>query len=140
MPIAAPEIQAFANGFPIAMLHWAAALAILIAGVAAYAFLSPHREVAQARDGNAAAAVSLGGAIITLAIPLAAAVSASASTVEVALWGVSVMVLQLLLGRIADMVLRGLPERIAEGDVAAAWLLVCAKSALCLVLAAAVAG
>ena len=38
------------------------------------------------------------------------------------------------------MVLRGLPERIAEGDVAAAWLLVCAKTALCLVLAAAVAG
>ena len=140
MPIAAPEIQAFANGFPIAMLHWAVALAILIAGAAAYAFLSPHREVAQARDGNAAGTVSLGGAILTLAIPLAAAVSASASTVEVALWGASVMVIQLLLGRLADMVLRGLPERIAEGDVAAAWLLVCAKTALCLVLAAAVAG
>jgi putative membrane protein len=140
MPIAAPEIQAFANGFPIAMLHWAVALVILIAGIAAYGLLSPHRELAQARDGNAAAAVSLGAAILTLAIPLAAAVSTSASTVEVAIWGISVMVLQLLLSRLTDMALRGLPDRIAEGDVAAAWLLACAKGALCLVLAAAVAG
>ncbi len=139
MSVATPEIQAFANGFPIAMLHWAVALVILVAGVAVYALLSPHREIKQARDGNAAGAVSLGGAIITLALPLAAATSASATAVEVGLWGVSVMALMLLLSRLADMALRGLPERIAEGDVAAAWLLVCAKAALSLVLAAAVA-
>ena len=138
MPIAAPELQAFANGFPLAMLHWVVALAVLIAGVAVYAALSPHREAAQARDGNAAAAVSLGAAVLSLALPLAAAVPASATTVEVALWGVSVTIIQLLLSRACDMLLRGLPERIAEGDVAAAWLLACAKVALALILAAAV--
>ncbi len=138
MPIAAPELQAFANGFPLAMLHWVVALAVLIAGVAVYAALSPHREAAQARDGNAAAAVSLGAAVLSLALPLAAAVTASATTVEVALWGVSVTIIQLLLSRACDMLLRGLPERIAEGDVAAAWLLACAKVALALILAAAV--
>lgn len=140
MPFGGPEFQAFAYGFPVALLHWAIAFLILLAGLAAYAALSPHRELDQVRASNAAAAVSLGGSGLGIAIPLAAAVSASATAVEVALWGLSVTVLQMLLTRLFDMLLRGLPARVAEGDVAAAWLLVSARVSSAIVLAAAVAG
>lgn len=140
MPIAAPELQAFAAGFPIALLHWVIAFAILTLGIAVYVVLSPHRELTRVRQGNSAAAVSLGGSVVTLAIPLAAAVNASATAIEVALWGLSVTVLQLLIGRLVELFLRGLPERVAEGDAAAAWLLISAKTAAALVLAAAVSG
>ena len=47
---------------------------------------------------------------------------------------------QLLLFRIIDLLLKGLPERVDEGDLTAAALLTAAKFATALVLAAAVAG
>jgi putative membrane protein len=47
---------------------------------------------------------------------------------------------QLLYFRLVDIALKGLPERIQEGDVPAAALLVGAKLAVAIILAAAVAG
>ena len=102
--------------------------------------LTPHKEIVLIRDGNAAAALSLGGVMIGLAIPLAVSLSASTSIVEIAVWGVATVAVQLLVFRIVDMVLRGLPQRIQDGEVAAAALLIGAKLATALVLAAAVAG
>jgi putative membrane protein len=47
---------------------------------------------------------------------------------------------QLLIFRLTDMLLAGLPERIREGEMAAATLLVSAKLATAMILAAAFAG
>ncbi len=135
-----PEIQAFATGFPLTLLHAGVTMLILVLGTTLCALLTPHKEIALIRDGNAAAALSLGGVMIGLAIPLAMSLSASTSIVEIAVWGVATVAVQLLVFRIVDMVLRGLPQRIQDGDVAAAALLIGAKLATALVLAAAVAG
>jgi putative membrane protein len=135
-----PEIQAFAAGFPTTLAHLAVSLGLLVVGAALYALLSPHREISRIRDGNAAAAVSFGGLLVGLAAPLAVSLTASVSLVELAIWGAAVTVVQLLLFRIVDFVLRGLPERIKEGDVPAAVLLVAARLACALLTAAAVAG
>ncbi|HEX5261891.1 MAG TPA: DUF350 domain-containing protein, partial [Phenylobacterium sp.] len=68
-----PEIQAFAAGFPITLLHAGVTVAILFAAAALYIMLTPQKEVALVREGNVAAAVSLGGILLGLAIPLASA-------------------------------------------------------------------
>lgn len=135
-----PDIQAFATGFPLTLLHAGVTMLILVLGTTLYAMLTPHKEIVLIRDGNAAAALSLGGVMIGLAIPLAVSLSASTSIVEIAVWGVATVAVQLLVFRIVDMVLRGLPQRIQDGEVAAAALLIGAKLATALVLAAAVAG
>lgn len=135
-----PEIQAFATGFPLTLLHFAVTTLILFLGTALYVLLTPHREITLIREGNAAAAVSLGGVLVGLAIPLAVSLNASTSLVDIAIWGVSTVVVQLLVFRLVDLILRGLPQRIQEGEVAAAALLVGAKLATAIVLAAAVAG
>jgi putative membrane protein len=135
-----PEIQAFAAGFPTTLAHAGASLLLLVIGATLYALLSPYREIRRIRDGNAAAAVSYGGVLIGLAAPLAVSMAASASLAELALWGAAITVVQLLVFRIVDLILRGLPERVQEGDVAAAVLLVAAKLACSLLLAAAAAG
>ncbi len=140
MPTPSPEIQAFATGFPITLMHSAVTVAILFAAAAIYVLLTPHREIALIRDGNAAAALSLGGVLVGLAIPLAVSLKASTTLVELGLWGVSTMVVQLLVFRLVDMVLRGLPRRIQDGEMAAATLLVGAKLATAVIIAAAVAG
>ena len=139
-PLQSPEIQAFATGFPIALLHAGVTVAMLFAAAAVYVLLTPHKEITLIRDGNTAAAVSLGGVLVGLAIPLAVSLKASTGLVDLALWGVAVTLVQLLIFRVVDLILHGLPRRIQEGEMAAAALLVGAKVATALILAAAVSG
>lgn len=134
-----PEMQAFASGFPVALLHVAVSVAMLLAAAALYIWLTPHKEIRLVRQGNVAAAVDLGGVLVGLAIPLAFSLKGSTSLVDVALWGVATVAVQLLVFRLVDLVLRGLPKRIQEGEMAAAALLASAKLATAMIVAAAVA-
>ena len=134
-----PEVQAFASGFPIMLLHAGVSLLLLVVGAGGYALLSPHREVQRIREGNAAAAVSLASVVLGLAIPLAASLAAAASLMEIALWGVAVSALALLAFSLIDFALAGLPRRMREGDVAAAVMLAGARLGVSLILAAALA-
>ena len=133
-----PELQAWASGFPISLLHVAVTLVILAAGAALYALITPHRELQLIRQGNAAAALSFGGVLVGLAIPLAFALASSASLVDIALWGATTTAVQLLLFWLTDLALRDLPRRIKAGEIAAAVVLVGAKLAVAAILAAAV--
>lgn len=135
-----PEVQAFATGFPVTLLHASVTLVMLVLGTALYALMTPHKEITLIREGNSAAALSLGGVMVGLAIPLSVSLMASTSVVEILIWGAATIAVQLLVFRGTDMVLKGLPERIQEGEISAAALLVGAKLATALVLAAAVAG
>jgi putative membrane protein len=135
-----PDVQAFAAGFPVTLMHAAITAVLLFVGATLYVLLTPYKEIALIREGNAAAAVALGGVLLGLAIPLAASLSASNSNLEIVLYGVAALILQLLVFRIIDFLLTGLPQRIQEGEVSAAVLLVSAKLASALVFAAAFAG
>lgn len=135
-----PEIQAFATGFPVTLLHAGVTVLILFAGAALYVLLTPHKEITLIREGNAAAAVSLGGVLVGLAIPLAVSLKASTNLIELALWGIATLMVQLLIFRLVDLVLHGLPRRIQDGEMAAAAMLVGSKLATALIFAAAVAG
>lgn len=137
MPTPSPEIQAFAAGFPVFLAHSGVTVAILFAAAAIYILLTPHKEITLIREGNTAAAFSLGGVLVGLAIPLAASLRASTNVIEIGLWGAVTVVVQLLVFRLTDIVLHGLPKRIQEGEVSAAALLVGAKLATALVIAAA---
>lgn len=140
MPTPSPEIQAFATGFPITLLHIAVTMLILLGAAALYILLTPHKEIALIRDGNAAAAVSLGGVLLGLSIPLAVSLQASTNLIEIALWGAATVVVQLLVFRLVDVMLHGLPRRIQGGEMSAAALLVGAKLATAVIVAAAVTG
>ena len=134
------EVQAFATGFPTTLAHLGVTLALLAAGATLYALFTPWREISLIREGNAAAAVAFSGVLLGLAIPLAVSLSVSTSIKDIVLWGVATVVLQLLAFRLVDMLLTGLPQRIREGETAAAVLLVGAKLATALILAAALTG
>jgi putative membrane protein len=135
-----PEIQAFATGFPLTLLHAGVTIVLLVAAALTYIMLTPHREIALVRQGNVAAALSLGGVLVGLALPLSVSLKASSSTIEIALWGLSTVVVQLLVFRVVDVMLHGLPQRIQDGEMSAATLLVGAKLSTALILAAAFSG
>lgn len=133
-------LDSFVAGFPILMMHSSVTIAMLVAGVLLYIWITPWDEMALIRDGNTAAAVSLGGAIIGLAVPLAFAMAASVSVYEILIWGPVTLLLQIIAFRVADLLLRDLPARIEAGEIGAATLLVSIKLAVAAVNAAAVSG
>ncbi len=135
-----PEVQAFATGFPLTLLHGGITVALLFLGAGLYALLTPYRDIQLIREGNTAAAISLGSVLVALAIPLSVSLAASGGELELVLWGVAIIAVQLFVFRFTDWVLQGLPRRIQAGEVSAATFLACVKLATAVVLAGAVAG
>jgi len=82
-------------GFDDFLIYLAVALVILGLYVAIYIRVTPYREIALIRAGNMAAAYSLSGAVIGFVIPLASAVEHSVGLVDMAIWGLIAMLIQL---------------------------------------------
>ena len=68
------------------MLHGGTAILMLIVGAFIYSKITPWNELDLIMEGNTAAAVSFSGAILGIAIPLAAALSSSISIWEIVVW------------------------------------------------------
>ena len=90
-----PVIQSFLAGFPVLILHTSVTVAMLVAAIFVYIKITPYDELKLIRGGNTAAAVSLSGAIIGLALPLAFSMASSISVWEVLIWGPVTLALQL---------------------------------------------
>ncbi|MDA1308582.1 MAG: DUF350 domain-containing protein [Proteobacteria bacterium] len=131
-------IQSFLTGIPFLLTHFGVTVLMLVVGVFVYMWMTPHDERALIRDGNTAAAVSLGGAVVGLAIPLAVCMANSASVWDIVLWGVVTLVIQIATFRIIDLWLRDLSKRIEAGEIGTAVLLVSVKLAVALINAAAI--
>lgn len=133
-------LQSFLAGFPVLLMHFLVTIVMLLVGVTIYVWITPHKDVALVREGNVAAAISLSGAILGLAIPLAMSMSVSVNVADIVIWGLLTLVIQLIVFRLADLLLRDLSARIEAGEVAAALLLSAIKLAVAAITAAAVSG
>ncbi len=133
-------IQSFWAGFPVLLLHTSVTIAMLAAAVFIYIEITPYDNIKLIRGGNLAAAVSLSGAIIGLALPLAFSMASSISVWEVLIWGPVTLVLQLIAFRFTDLILKDLSKRIVDAEMGAAILLVSIKLAVAAINAAAVTG
>jgi putative membrane protein len=138
MDFTAP-LSAFVSGFPDFILQLAVALGLFIASLVIYVLMTPHKELALIRAGNPSAALAFGGVVIGLAIPLGSCLAYAFGLWDLVIWGVVTLLLQLLAFRFTDIFLRGLPRRIAEGDVAAAVFLMSVKIGVALIISGAIA-
>lgn len=133
-------IQSFLAGFPVLMLHSSVTLVILAAAVFLYIKITPYDDIALIKSGNTAAALSLAGAILGFALPLAFAMASSITVYEILIWGPVTLVLQLVAFRVTDVLLSDLPKRIVAGEIGPAILLVSIKMSVAAINAAAVTG
>lgn len=133
-------IGVLTTGLPVLLAQFAVALALLGAGVACYNALTPFHEMGLVRAGNTAAGIVLGGNFVALAIPLAATLATSLVTLDILVWGVVALLLQLAAFLIASRLIPGLREMIEEGNSAAACMLVGIQVAVALLNAGAMAG
>tara|TARA_B100000941_G_scaffold160194_1_gene113943 strand:+ start:307 stop:732 length:426 start_codon:yes stop_codon:yes gene_type:complete len=133
-------IQSFLSGIPFLLTHFGVTIVMLVVGVFIYIKITSHNEMALIRDGNNAAAVSLSGAILGLAIPLAFCMANSVNVYDIVIWGLVTLVIQLVTFWIIDLWLRDLSKRIEDGQVGTAILLASVKLAVASINAAAISG
>ena len=118
------------------LLYFGAALVFQGVFLALYMAVTPHHEVALIKQGNAAAAISLGGAVIGFTLPLASVIIHSVSLLDMAVWSVIALLVQLAVYRLVDFLLREISRHIEEGNIAAAATLAVASLAIGMINAA----
>ena len=134
----APAILgALGSGLPMLLLQFLLVLALLVAGIFIYMAVTPFRERELLRNGNPAAATVLGGALVAIAIPLSALLATTGALLDILVWGVVAVLLQLLTVVIVLHLLRSMRAMIEAGQVAAAIPLVAAQLSIALLNAAA---
>lgn len=129
-------IEGFVSGFPHFLVMTAAAGGMLVVASTLYILLTPWKELALVRGGNGAAGLALAGAIAGLAIPLASCLASSLSLFDLAIWGAVALLMQLIAYRVVDLILSDIPGRIENDEAGAAIVLIAAKLAAALLLAA----
>lgn len=110
-------------GLPAFLLYFSLALALLVLFLAVYLAVTPYRELTLIREGNAAAAISLGGAVIGFVLPLGRAVTQSVSALDLVSWGLVALVVQVVVFFIVGKLMPRFVEAIKEGRIAGAILL-----------------
>ena len=131
-------IQSFMSGLPILLLHFSLTMLMLGLGAIIYVLVTPYHEIKLIKQGNSAAALSLSGALIGMGIPLSVAMAGSVNAFDILVYGAVSLVLQLAAYRLTDFVLKGIPERIENGEISAAITMVGIKISISLINAAAV--
>ena len=115
------DIAYFMNGAVHFIVAFGLACLFLTVFKWLYQVSTPYDERALIAANNTAAAVALGGAIIGFALPLASALSVTASIVEFTAWALLAGVIQIAAAFIIRrVVVRDMAARIEGGNLASA--------------------
>jgi putative membrane protein len=129
-------VGALGSGLPVLLLQFVICIALLVVGVLVYTKVTPFRELELLREGNVAAATVLSGAVIALAIPLAALLATTRAVLDIVVWGIVAILLQLVTVAIVCHVMRRTRLAIDDGSLAAALPILAAQLAIALLNAA----
>jgi putative membrane protein len=111
---------AFQTGAVAFVIAFVAAVIFFVAFKFIYQLVTPYHERDLIRQGNTAAAVALGGALIGYVLPLASALSHTVSLLEFAAWALLAGVIQIVSFIVVSRVVyKALAARIEAGELAA---------------------
>jgi len=105
---------------PNFLIYFVASLALTALFLLIYTWVTPYREWALIRAGNNAAAVSLSGAALGFILPLASTIAHSVSWLDMVVWAVVAMIVQLATYLLARLLKPELNQAIANGTTAPA--------------------
>ena len=105
---------------PAFFAYFVVALALIAAILLVYLNVTPYGEIALIRQGNTAAAVSLSGALVGFAMPVANVIAHSDTMLGLAAWGAVAGIVQILAYLSMRLSLPRLAQDIPAGKVASA--------------------
>lgn len=130
----------YLEGLPHFAAQFGLGLGLLMAFVVVYAAATPHRELVLVRAGNTAAAISLSGAILGFGIVIAGIVLRGSAWLELAVWGVVALIVQIAVMVVIWWLRPGACQRVADGGIADAVLMAALSVAVGAVNAATLLG
>jgi putative membrane protein len=116
-------------GFDDFLVYFGLCVAFVIAFLRIYITVTPYSEIKLIREGNHAAAWSLGFTLIGFSLPLASAAVHSVNPWDLMLWAGIALVVQVLIYVVVRALLPELPKHIAEGQVSSGAFLGCVSLA-----------
>lgn len=90
------DIVTSLSGLASFALYFSASVMLLALFAVIYSQVTPYREFALIREGNIAAACSMGGALLGFAQPLARLISQSVDFVDMLIWAGIALIVQVL--------------------------------------------
>lgn len=108
------------------LLFFVVAAGLTVVFVLAYTRVTRHNEFALIKEKSTAAAVAFSGSMVGFALPLASVMIQSVTVVEMLLWGLVALIVQLLVYQLIRLPMPRISERIEANEVAAGmWLGAC---------------
>ena len=105
------------------LLFFVAAAALTLIFVVLYTRVTRHNELALIKKNSTAAALAFSGSLIGFSLPLASTMINSVTVVEMVLWGLVALIVQVLVYLIIRLPMPRISERIEADEVAAGiWL------------------
>ena len=106
------------NSLPAFASFFATAIGLLLSFALLYDFITPYSELTLIREGNTAAAITLGGAVVGFALPIAVSVAVSHNLYAMIGWAVVAGAVQLMVYVAARLALPKINESIPQGKIA----------------------
>jgi putative membrane protein len=129
-------VTAAISGLPYFLLYFGIAVALVALYLFVYALVTAHNEFALIRQNVLSAAVSLGFSLIAFALPLSSAIVHARNVIDLVLWGLVAMAVQIVVYWLVRLVVPNLSERIASGELSSALFLGAASLAAGIINAA----
>ena len=107
------------------LVYLSVSLAYLAVFVVLYLRVTPYREIQLIREGNMAASFSLSGAILGFIIPLASAIQHSVNLVDMAIWGLIAMLVQIAAFIVAKLLIPTITDDIPANKTSSGFFLGC---------------
>jgi putative membrane protein len=111
------------TGFDDFLVYLGVSLVLLAVFIAIYIRVTPYREMVLIREGNMAASFSLSGALLGFIVPLASAVTHSVNLVDMVIWGVIAMLVQIAAFVAVKLLIPSITRDIPEGKGAQGFFL-----------------
>ena len=108
------------------LLFFVVAAVLTVVFVLVYTRITRHNEIALIKEGSTSAALAFSGSLIGFALPLASTMIGSSTVLELVLWGLVALVVQILVYFLIRLPMPRISARIESDEVAAGiWLGAC---------------
>ena len=119
----AEELNRFLTDLPEFLAFFVVSILLMAVFVAVYTTITRHSEIKLIKENSVAAAVAFSGSMIGFALPLASAMISSLTILEMIIWGVVALIVQIVVYLLVRLPMPRVSERIEKNEIAAGiWL------------------
>ncbi len=117
------QLNRYLTDLPEFLAFFVVSLILVVVFVAVYTNVTRHSEFKLIKENSVAAAVAFSGSMIGFALPLGSAMISSRTILEMIIWGMVALIVQIVVYLLVRLPMPRVSERIENNEIAAGiWL------------------